>query len=77
LGDLLKLRVEFGNFGLVHPMATSQEFEQRDALLDGTAGDDKEVLPIRLREAAIAFGDVSFNGQSSEIALIDEEAVAS
>jgi hypothetical protein len=45
-------------------------------LLDGTAGDDKEVLPIRLREAAIAFGDVSFNGESSMIALIDEKTVA-
>ena len=51
------------------------QFEQRDALLHAATRDAEGVLPIGLREAAVALGDVGGDGQGGAVELVGQEEV--
>jgi hypothetical protein len=57
-GDLFQLRFQFVVLRVGDSTAAPGEFHQRNALLNGAAGDSEEVLAVGLGEAAVAFGDV-------------------
>jgi hypothetical protein len=50
--------------------------QQRDAFLDAATGDAEEVLPVRFREPAVAFGDVGRDGKGRPVQLVGQEEVA-
>ncbi len=52
-----------------------REFQQRDAFLDGAAGDAEEVFAVGFREATVSLGDVGGDGQGCAVELVGEETV--
>jgi hypothetical protein len=60
----------------VNELLPHTKFEQRNALLDASPRNPKEVLPVGLGESAIPFGDIGSNGQGRAVELVSEEEVA-
>jgi len=76
LGDLLEFGIECLMSGCFQQSLSSGQFKKRHALLDTSAGDAEEVLPIRFCEATISFGDVRGNRQGRTVEWIRQEEVS-
>ena len=75
-GDFLQPRLEFAVILHRQQLASQTQFQERNAVLDRTTGDAKEVLAVGSRESAVALGDVRGNRQCGSVELVDEKAVA-
>ena len=57
-------------------LSATGKFQEGNAFLRRTSGNDEVVLAIRLCEASVAFRDIGRNGKRSAIKLIDEKIVS-
>jgi hypothetical protein len=76
LGDYVKPLFQSDRSQVANQPSAPCDLAHRNVLSHRPAGYTKEVSPVSLGEAAVAFGDVGRDGGGSAVELINEETVA-
>jgi len=63
-------------FSFVNQLSPTGKFEERYTFLNGATGNDKEILAVGLREAAVPLGNIGRDRERSSVELVDQKTVA-
>lgn len=74
-GNLLQTINHFAVNLVADQISSPRQFQQRDAFLNRSSSDPKEILAIRLGKAAVALSKVCGDGKCGPIELIGKEAI--